>query len=103
MTSDQLTALLVERVLGWKVCPDRFVKSERSWTPRSRFRPLDRFEDAFLLLDTARAAYNLSVGSDGVFTARVRVGRHRGKASGGPKARTITLALSQALGIEVAH
>ncbi len=98
MTSDQLTAILVERVLGWKTCPDRFVKTERSWTPRSRFRPFDRLEDAFLLLDTARAVYNLS-GSAGVFTARVRIGRGVGKASGEPKARTITLALSQALGI----
>ena len=102
MTGDQLTALLVERVLGWKACPDRFIKSERSWTPRSRFRPLDRLEDAFLLLDTARAAYNLSAGSDVVFTARVCVGKRVGKATGEPKARTITLALSQALGIGVA-
>jgi hypothetical protein len=99
MTNDQLAAILAERILGWKVCPDRFVKAGRSWIPKWRFRPLARLEDAFLLLDRAGGTYVLSVGSDGVFTAEVQVGERIGKASGEPKARTISIAISRALGI----
>jgi len=99
VTTDQLTAELVERVLGWRAASDRFVKPGRSWTPRSRFKPLVRLEDAFLLLDRAAGSYVLSVGSDGVFSAEVRVGERIGKASGEPKARVITVAISRALGI----
>lgn len=99
---DQLTARLVEAILGWRATPDRFIKSGRSWTPRSRFKPFARLEDAFSLLDRAGCTYVLSVRSERVFTAEVRVGDHTGKASGEVKARTITLALCQALGIGVA-
>jgi hypothetical protein len=99
MSNEQFTAVLVQRGLNWKVCPDRFITSGRSWIPRSRFKPLARLEDAFLLL--ARVASNYSLTSvSGKFTADVRVGDRRGSASGEPKARTITLAIAQALGIE---
>jgi hypothetical protein len=101
MTNDQLTAILAERVLGWRAAPDRFIKPGRSWTPRSRFKPFTRLEDVFLLLERAGCTWVLSVGADRVFTARVRVGGRVGKASGEPKARTITRALCQALAIEV--
>ena len=96
---DDLTARLVEAVLGWRAGPDRFVKHGRSWTPRSRFKPLVRLEDAFLLLDRAGCTCVLSVSPDRVFTAQVRVGDRTGKATGEPKARTITLAICRALGI----
>lgn len=100
MTDDRLTAILAERIMGWKVCPDRFLKPGRTWIPRSRFRPLARVEHALLLLDRAAGEYALtSVG--GVFTAKVQVGNRTGKATGEPKAKTITLAIAQALGIEV--
>lgn len=98
---DELTANVVEAVLGWRAAPDRFIKPGRSWTPRSRFKPLMRLEDAFLLLHQADCTCVLSVGSDKVFTAEVRVGDRTGKVSGEPKARTITLAICQALGIGV--
>jgi hypothetical protein len=99
MNDDQLKEELARRLLSWKVCPDRFVKAGRSWIPKWRFKPLARLEDAFLLLDLAGGTYVLSVGSDGVFTAKVQVGDRIGKASGEPKARTISLAISRALGI----
>jgi hypothetical protein len=99
MNDDQLKEKLARRLLSWKVCPDRFVKAGRSWIPKWRFKPLARLEDAFLLLDRAGGTYVLSVGSDGVFTAEVQVGDRIGKASGEPKARTISLAISRALGI----
>jgi hypothetical protein len=90
---------LAERILGWKVCPDRFIKSGRTWIPKHRFRPLARLEEAFLLLDRTAGSYTLS-SVRGLFTAEVRVGNRTGKATGEPKAKTITLALAQALGIE---
>jgi hypothetical protein len=99
MTTERLTTLLAERILGWKVCPDRFVKAGRSWIPKWRFKPFARLEDAFLLLDRASGSYSLSLGADGVFTAEVHVGDRIGKASGEPKALTISLAISRALGI----
>jgi hypothetical protein len=102
MTNDHLTAVLAERVLGWRAAPDRFIKPGRSWTPRSRFKPFTRLEDAFLLLDRAGGTYMLSVGADGVFSAEVRIGERVGKTIGEPKARAITVAISRAVGIEAA-
>jgi hypothetical protein len=100
MTNDQFTAILAERIMGWKACPDRFIKSGRTWIPRTRFRPLTRLEDAFLLL--GRAATNYCLKSvDGLFIAEVQIGVRTGKESGEPKARTITLALARSLGLKV--
>jgi hypothetical protein len=101
MTNDQITAALVECVLGWRHAPGRFLKPGRSWTPRSRFNPFTRLEDAFMLLERAGSTWVLSFGPDRVFTAQVGVGGRVGTASGEPKARVITLALCKALAIEV--
>lgn len=51
ITSEELTRLLAERVLGWATSPDRFLTGNRRWMPRWRFRPFDRLEDSFKLLD----------------------------------------------------
>jgi hypothetical protein len=99
MIEDRLKDELALRLLGWKATPDRFIKSGRGWIPKWRFNPFTRLEDAFLLLDRVAGTYVLSVGSDGVFSAEVRVGERIGKASGEPKARAITVAISRALGI----
>jgi hypothetical protein len=99
MNDDRLRDELAHRLLGWKVGPDRFIKSGRTWIPKWRFNPLSRLEDAFLLLDRAGGSYLLSFDSDGVFTVEVQVGERIAKANGEPKARAITLAISRALGI----
>jgi hypothetical protein len=99
MSGEQFTSILADRVLGWKVCPDRFIKSGRAWIPRSRFKPLARLDDAFLLLGIVARDYSLNC-VRGKFTAEVRIGNRTGKATGDLKARTITLAIAQALGIE---
>lgn len=57
-------------------------------------------EHAFELLDHAASAYTLTTNSRGGFEAEVHVGAHIGRASGEPKARAITIALAQALGLE---
>ena|ERR1041385_4055050 len=100
MTTVHLTSLLAERVMGWRVCPDRFIKSGRSWIPKWRFRPFACLEDAFSLLDRTGGTYTLAVDLNGVFTAEVRVCDRIGKVAGHQKARTITLAVVQALGLE---
>jgi hypothetical protein len=97
---DHLTALLVEAVLGWKAAPDRFIKPGRSWTPRTRFKPLTCLNDAFKLLKEARADYQVIRTRNGKFTASVRVGSGRGHAEGTAEARTIIVALAEALGLE---
>src|SRR5438105_6133405 len=99
MTAEEFTSVIAERVLGWKVTPDRFIKSGRSWIPRWRFTPLTRLDHAFELLDRAASEYRVMTIA-GVFSAEVQVGNRTGKATGEPKAKTITLAIARALGIE---
>jgi hypothetical protein len=99
MTDDRLTAILAERVMDWRACPDRFLKIGRTWISRTRFKPLARLEDAFLVLDRAASSYCLT-SAGGIFTAEVKVGTRTGRATGNARARTIVLALAQALGIE---
>src|SRR5690242_18854729 len=100
MNDDRLTEKLAAQVLGWKAVPGRFIKSGRSWIPRWRFQPLAELADAFQLLD--RAAHHYTLTRDGrTFTAEIRAGSGRGIASGELKARTITLAVARALGLEV--
>jgi len=97
---DQLTANLVEAILGWRAAPDRFIKPNRGWTPRSRFKPLTCLDDTFKLLTEARAEYRVIRTRNGKFTAVVRVGSGRGRAEGTEDARTIITALAGALGLE---
>jgi hypothetical protein len=101
MDDDRLTEKLAAQVLGWKAAPDRFIKPGRSWIPRWRFQPLVELADAFQLLDQTAHRYSLIRDRHGVFSASVQVGGCRGKASGEPKARTITIAVARALRLEV--
>jgi hypothetical protein len=97
-----VTEALASQVLGWRSAPGRFLTTGKSWLPKSRFRPFDRLEHAFLLLDKASGRYMLSCahGSPS-FSASVTVGKRTGKAQGEAKARTITQAIARALGMEV--
>jgi hypothetical protein len=101
MNDNTLTCELAERVMGWRATPDRFIKLGRSWIPQWRFQPLVELADAFQLLDTAANRYSLSRDRNGFFDTSVQIGGRRGKASGEPKARTITIAVARALGLEV--
>lgn len=101
MTDARLADELVERTLGWRSAPDRYIKPGRGWIPRSKFRPLIDVRDALRLLDAVTREYSLVSTSCGPFTAQVRLAGRTGKASGEPKARAICLALAQALGLEV--
>lgn len=100
MNDDRLTERLAAQVLGWKATPDRFIKAGRSWIPRWRFSPLAELADAFALLDHAANHYTLT-GNSSNFAAEVQIGACSGRAVGEQKARTITLAVARALGLEV--
>jgi hypothetical protein len=101
MNDDRLTEKLAAMVLGWKTAPGRFIKPDRGWTPRWHFAPLTKIEDAFLLLDRIAKHYTLTTDEGEGFRAEVYVGVRVGRASGERGARTVTLALARALGLEV--
>ena len=102
MISEQaLTDALAEHVMGWKVTPDRFIKSGRSWLPKWRFAPLSRLDDAFQLLDRSGSTYKLEREDGDSFRAEVHFGGRVGKASGDAKARAITLAVARSFGLKV--
>jgi hypothetical protein len=101
MTGEQLTAMLAERVMGWRAGPDRYLLDGRCWLPRWRFRPLESLEDAFRLLSKTASSYTLTATCDGRFAARVCVGSGTGKALGKLRPATITVATARAIGIDV--
>jgi hypothetical protein len=100
VTSDQLTAALAERVMGWRVTPERFLKGDRRWAPRWQFQPFRRLEHALQLLDNANGQYTLTKAAGATFTAQVTIGCRVGSASGKSEAATISLALARSLGID---
>ena len=101
MTSEHLTALLAERVMGWGVGPDRLLMGNRRWIPRWRFRPTVRLVDAFQLLEkVAPQEYCIRSDDKGAFWVRVRIGEAVGEANGVCKPRVITCAVARALGLE---
>lgn len=103
MTSENLAALLAERVMGWTVGPDRYLMGKRAWMPRWRFQPTENLEDAFLLLGKATPEeYNMRGDSEGNFRVQVRIGGVSGEAWGASKPLAITWAIARAVGIEVA-
>jgi hypothetical protein len=102
VTTDMLTSLLAQRVLGWTVAPDRFLMGGRRWLPRWRFKPVEDLTDAFQLLDGAAPdEYSMTGGNRGGFRVRVRIGDATGESCGASKPLAITIAIARALGIEV--
>jgi hypothetical protein len=100
MTDDHFTALLAERVMAWSVAPDRFLLGGRRWLPRWRFRPFEKLDDAFQLLEKAGPEDYL-MGDDGKgFWVRIRIGKTIAEARDISKPRAITLAVARAVGIE---
>lgn len=101
MTSEQLTAILAERVMGWSVGPDRFMIGHRGWIPRWRFQPTEHLVDAFKLLEGAGPdQFTMSGTRDGSFRVAVRISGTAGEAVGSSKALVITHAIARAIGVE---
>jgi hypothetical protein len=102
MTSEQLTAAITQRVMGWTVAPDRFMTGNRGWIPRGRFRPTERIQDAFkLLMAAAPAEYDLGCAKGEPSRAKVRIGTVAAEASAPSLPLAMCLAIAKALGIEV--
>ena len=101
MNPERLTAMLATSVMGWKVAPDRFLTAQRSWIPRWKFNPLERIEDAFMLLDYSKPVRYVISQTGGAFQVEVECGGRVGRAVGNSKPRAITLALARSLGLEV--
>ena len=81
MTDEQLAAMLAERIMGWRVGPDRFMIGGRRWRSQWRFQPAKRLEDAFRLLEhAAPQEYAMGAAASGGFWARVRIAGTAGEA-----------------------
>jgi hypothetical protein len=101
VTGEQVTALLAERVMGWRAAPGRFMMGGRGWKPDWRFQPTKRLEDAFQLLDAADTEeYSMRSRRGANFTVRVQIGGIVGEASDASKALAITYAVARAVGLE---
>ena len=101
--AEDLTSALARQVMGWEVAPDRFLVGKRRWLPRWRFRPTERLEDAFRLLEEAAPQkYAMGSGARGPFWVRVQIGEVTGEAREGSKPLAITLAIARALKIQAA-
>lgn len=101
MNAECLTAALAKRVLGWQAGPDRFLTAKRSWIPRWRFNPLQRIEDAFMLLDHSGSSRYAILKDRDAFSVEVECNGRVGRATDDSKPRAITLALARSLGLEV--
>jgi hypothetical protein len=101
MTSEHLTAVLAEKVMGWGIGPDRFTMTGRRWLPRGRFRPTERIQDAFrVLLAAEPSEYAMAGGNRKSSWARVRINGAFGEASASSMPRAICLAIARAMRIQ---
>lgn len=102
MTSEHLTAVLAEKIMGWSIGPDRFMLANRGWMPRWRFQPAEKLDDAFRLLEEATPQEYSICGDDaGNIHVQVRIAGRVGEARGTSRALAITQAIARAVGIEV--
>lgn len=102
--SGDLTAILAERVLGWKATPDRFILSERRWTPRWRFQPTKNLEDAFRLLRAAKSLeFSIGSGEKGIYRVHLRTTSKSVEVTGSCLPLVICMAVACAYGIAEGH
>jgi hypothetical protein len=94
--------MLAERVMGWAVGPDRFMMGNRGWTPRWRFQPVDKLDDAFRLLqEAAPQAYSICGDDKGSIHVQVRINGAVGEARESSMPSAVTYAVARAVGVEV--
>jgi hypothetical protein len=102
MTNDRLTAILAERVMGWRVTGGRFLMGARRWAPRWRFQPVKKIADAIRLLEKAMPeTCAMDCDERGTFHVQLRLAGKTGEAHSKSKARAITYAIARALRLEV--
>ena len=104
MTNEHLTAMLAEKVMDWRVGPERFLSGNRRWLPRWCFQPAERVEDANRLLERAAPQeYSMHRTQDGRLRVKVCIAGATGEAVESSQARAITFAIARALGLEPEH
>lgn len=102
MPPDLLAAWLAERVLKWRVGPDRFLLGERQWKPRHYFQPTKRAADAFRLLEASGAEYyTITRLERGICSAEIQINGVAGQAREASEALAISVAIARAVGIEL--
>jgi hypothetical protein len=100
MSDEQLTTELAVRAMHWRLAAGRYLKPEGGWTSRSGFRPFKDIKDAFRALDAVTSDYSIIATPGEGIAVTVQVSGRIGRASGKPRARTISSALAMALGID---
>jgi hypothetical protein len=104
MTSEALTRILAERVMHWTVAPDRFLKDGRRWLPAWRFQPLHSLENAVALLDAAEPSECTIFRQQEIeWAVTLTIGDRVGKTKAPSLARAITLAVAQAISLDVSE
>jgi hypothetical protein len=99
---ERLNGELARRLMGWGVAADRFLKDGRRWMPRWRFQPTKNLENAIALLEAANPAEcSIVRHRHGDWSVTLMIGENTGKAQDGSQPRAITLAVAQALGLDV--
>jgi hypothetical protein len=102
VTTKQLTILLAEKVMGWRVAPNRFLIDGRRWLPTWRFNPMRNLSDAFHLLAAADVVeYVLRFDRKTLYRAKVRTNGASAAASGPSLPFAICVAIARAYGIRV--
>lgn len=102
MTDAQLTATLAVKVMGWVAKPDRYMTGSRGWLPRWRFQPMKNLENAISLLEASAPDECSIVRHQGTnWAVTISIGDHLGRAQDHSQARAITLAVAQAVGLDV--
>ena len=100
MRTADLNAVLAERVMGWRVGPDRFLTGERGWIPRWRFQPTEQIGDALqLLTGAAPQEYKIVANKRGQFDVQTVITGCTGRAVAPSLPLAITLAVARAIGI----
>src|SRR5690242_6517061 len=102
MTADQLSAILAERVMHWRVTPNRFLTGDRGWLPRWRFQPLKKLTDALRLLEAfGPQEYSITADGKSGYLVTIRMGRRRSCGRDTSKPVAICRAVAAALDIDV--
>jgi hypothetical protein len=102
MQTNKLTILLVERVMGWRVGPERFWMSGRRWLARWRFQPTEKIEDALRLLKKAKPQkYSIEGDALGNIRVKVQIADTLGEACATSMALAVCQAIAKAMfGVE---
>jgi hypothetical protein len=98
VTDNLLINRLAQEILQWRVAPGRFLTAGRGWVPRWKFNPLERIEDAFMLLERSGASQCVISRLGSTYRVAVERDGRLGRSNGRSIARTVTAALVDTFG-----